>query len=269
MCDAYNQAYFDPKSKSYQPVKQANEAIPLVFGIVPDRDLASVRQALVDDIAHPQENGSPVSYGRVGEFGPVVPDHISAGDIATGAVWQALGDAGQGNLVQTMVMQETPPSYLYLINHGATTISENWDYEKTRSHNHDMYAGILAYLYRNVGGISALKPGYEVIQIKPLPPQGLNSALFTYDSVRGPIESSWSVDGKKFTLKVRIPANSTAIVTVPTLGTDSVREGNQAAKDAPGVKFLRSESSAAVFAVGSGVYSFQSDVATPASAASH
>ena len=89
VCDAYNRAYFDPKSKSYRPVKQANEAIPLVLRMVPDRDVESVRQALVDDIAHPQENGSPVSYGRLGEFGPVVPDHISAGDIATSAVWQA------------------------------------------------------------------------------------------------------------------------------------------------------------------------------------
>ena len=77
--------------------------------------------------------------------------------------------------MQTMVMQETPPSYMYLINHWATTISENWNYEKSRSHNHDMYAGILAYLYRNVGGISAIKPGYELIQIKPSPPQGLKA----------------------------------------------------------------------------------------------
>ena len=267
--NAYNQAYLDPNTKSYRPVKQANEAIPLVFGMVPDKYVKSVRQALVDDIAHPQEDGSPVSYGRVGEFGPVVPNHISAGDIATSAVWQALGDAGQDTLVQTMMMQETPPSYMYLIEHGATTISENWNYEKSRSQNHDMYTGIIAYLYRNVGGISALKPGYEVIQIKPSIPQGLNSASVTYDSVRGPIESSWLVEGKTFTLKVRIPANATAIVTVPTLDANSVRENEQTAKDAPGVKLLRSESSAAVFAVGSGVYAFQSDVAKPASAADH
>jgi alpha-L-rhamnosidase len=267
VCDAYNRAYFNPKSKSYQPVNQANEAIPLVFGIVPEGDVESVRQALVDDIAHPQEIGSPPSSGRVGDFGPVVPNHISAGDIATSAVWQALGDADQGTLVQTMIMAETPPSYLYLIKSGATTISENWDYEKTRSHNHDMYAGILAYLYRNVGGISALKPGYELIQIKPFIPIGLNSASVTYNSIRGPIESSWLVDGKELTLKVRIPANATAIVTVPTVDANSVREGDQAAKDALGVKFLRYKSSAAVFAVGSGAYVFESKVATPTSAA--
>jgi len=269
VCDAYNRAYLDPDSKSYHPVKQANEAIPLVFGIVPERFVESVRQALADDIAHPQENGSPVSYGRVGEFGPVVPNHISAGDIGTTAVWQALGDAGQATLVQTMVMQQTPPSYMYLINHGATTISENWNYEKTRSHNHDMYAGILAYLYRNLGGISAIKPGYEVIQIKPSMPKGLTSASVTYDSVRGPIESSWTKGVGKFTLKVRIPANATAIVTVPALDANSVREGNQAATVAPGVKLLRSESSAVVFAVGSGVYVFESYIATPASTGPH
>jgi len=174
--DAYNRAYFDPNSKSYRPMAQANEAIPLVFGIVPENDVRSVRQALVADIAHPQENGSPPSYGHVGEFGPVAAYHVTTGDIATSALWQALGDAGQDGLVQTMIMQTTPPSYMYLINHGATTISENWNYENTRSHNHDMYAGILAWLYRDIGGISAAKPGYELIQIKPCPPEGLSSS---------------------------------------------------------------------------------------------
>ena len=257
--DAYNKAYFDPKSKSYQPMKQANQALPLVFGIVPEGEVEAVRKALIEDIAHPQENGTPTINGA-GYAGAVVPNHVTTGDIATSALWEALGDAGQATLVQTMIMQETSPSYMYMINHGATTISENWNYEKTRSHNHDMYAGIAAYLYRNVGGISPLKPGYEVIQIKPCVPLGLNSAAVTYDSVRGPIDTSWKVDGNQFTLNVRIPANASAVVTVPALDANSVREGGLVAKDVPGVKFLRSESSAAVFAVGSGVYVFQSTV---------
>lgn len=258
--DAYNRAYFDPKTSSYQPVKQANLALPLVFGIVPDGEVEAVRKALVDEIATPQANGSPSSSGRVGDFGPVVPNHVTTGDIGTSALWQALGDAGQATLVQTMIMQETAPSYMNMINHGATTIVENWNYEKARSHNHDMYAGILAYLYRSVGGISSLKPGYEEIQIKPFIPLGLNSASVTYDSVRGPIETSWQIEGNVFTLKVCIPANATAVLTVPTLDATTVREGGQPAKDVPGVKFLRSESSAAVFAVGSGVYEFKSTV---------
>jgi alpha-L-rhamnosidase len=97
-----------------------------------------------------------------------------------------------------------------------------------------------------------------VIQIKPTVPLGLNSASTTYDSVRGSIETSWRVDGKDFAIKVRIPANASAIVTVPAVDADSVREGDQLAKDATGVKFLRFESAAAVFSVGSGTYNFTS-----------
>ena len=130
--DAYNHAYFDPASISrYHPMKQANEALPLVFGIVPDSDVEAVRKVLVDDIAHPQENGSPPSYGRAGDFGPVSPDHVTTGDIATSAALAGvLGDAGQGTLVQTMIMQDTPPSYMYMINHGATTIAEKLELRK-------------------------------------------------------------------------------------------------------------------------------------------
>jgi hypothetical protein len=104
--DAYNRAYFDPQTKSYQPLKQANEALPLVFGIVPDGEVEAVRQALVNVIAHPPESSRP------GQFGPVVANHVTTGDIATGALWQALRDTGQDTLVQTMIMQETTPSYM-------------------------------------------------------------------------------------------------------------------------------------------------------------
>ncbi len=257
---AYQKAHFDVEAQAYVPINQADEALPLYFDIVPENSIAGVRQALVAGIVHPRANGSP-SVGRPGEFGPVLADHITAGDIGVSAVWQALGEAGENDLVQTMIMQTSSPSYTYMINQGATTIAEDWKYEKTRSHNHDMYAGILAWLYDSVAGISALKPGYEEIRIKPVPPAGLKHAAARYDSVRGPIESSWSVEGSRFNLDVTIPANTSAVIYIPTTDSGSVRESGMAATAAKGVQLLRSEGGTAVFSATSGHFSFESAVA--------
>jgi alpha-L-rhamnosidase len=255
---AYNKAWYDPVRKSYHPVSQANLAMPLAFGIVPDGDEAAVAAALADDIARPQETSGKGSYGGAGEFGPVLPYHISSGDIATTFVWRALGDAEQANLVQTMIMQDSTPGYMNMLEHGCTTIPENWDVAHTRSHNHDMYAGIFEWFYRSLAGISGLKPGYQEILIKPTPPQGLKSVSASCSTVRGIVSSSWSVEGRHFHLKVEIPANTTAKVYIPAEGKGMVKEGGIPMAEAPGITFLRMENGYAVLAVGSGIYSFDS-----------
>ena len=157
---AYNNAYFDRANNRYTPVSQANIAMPLEFGIVPAGSEAAVAAALVKDIGQPME---PTNSGG---FGAVQANHITAGDIGTTFVWRALGDYNQPDLVQTMIMQPSLPSYLSMINGGETTITENWNYPSTRSHDHDMYAGIFEWLYRSLGGISSSKPGYAEISLE-------------------------------------------------------------------------------------------------------
>jgi alpha-L-rhamnosidase len=55
-----------------------------------------------------------------------------------------------------------------------------------------------------------------------------------------------------------IPANTTATVYVPAKDAVGVTEYGKPAAEVAGVKFLRMENNAAVYAVGSGTYQFQS-----------
>ena len=262
---AYNSAYFDRANNRYTPVSEANLALPLEFGIVPAGSEAAVAAALVKDIGQPAE---PTNSGG---FGAVQANHITAGDIGTTFVWRALGDYNQADLVQTMVMQPTLPSYLSMLNAGETTITENWNVPKTRSHDHDMYAGIFEWLYRSLGGISSSKPGYAEIQLKPAMPTGLANVSVSYDSVRGSITSAWSRSAGAVQWKVAVPVNATATVFLPTFGTApasvTVTEGgtaifknSAAAGTVPGVTFDRVEGTSpqafVVFTVGSGSYEF-------------
>jgi alpha-L-rhamnosidase len=263
--NAYNEAYFDSANNRYTPVSQANIALPLELGIAPAGKEAEVAAALVKDIAQPMEKTNP------GGFGAVQANHATTGDVATTFLWRALGDFNEADLVQTMIMQPTLPSYLSMINAGETTITENWNIPETRSHNHDMYAGIFEWFYRSLGGISSTKPGYAEIQLKPGMPKGLESVSVSYNSVRGPITSAWKRAADTIEWKVSVPVNTTANVYLPTVaataapitvsegGTEIFKNG-AATASVPGVTFARVEGASpnafVVFAVGSGTYQF-------------
>jgi succinate dehydrogenase / fumarate reductase iron-sulfur subunit len=74
----------------------------------------------------------------------------------------------------------------------------------------------------------------------------------------GRIASHWKRDGEKLTMDVTIPPNSTGTIFVPAKDASSVTESGKPAGEAEGVKFLRMENNAAVYAVSSGTYQFQS-----------
>ena len=73
----------------------------------------------------------------------------------------------------------------------------------------------------------------------------------SYNSIRGKIVSAWKRDGEHFTLKISIPANTTATNFVPAKAASNV-------KKAAGAKFLRMENNRAAFQTGSGDYRFES-----------
>ena len=70
-------------------------------------------------------------------------------------------------------------------------------------------------------------------------------------------DDGW-LDGNKLSMDVTIPGNTTATVFVPAKDAAAVTESGKPVDQAGGVKFLRMENNAAVYAVGSGTYRFQS-----------
>ena len=72
----------------------------------------------------------------------------------------------------------------------------------------------------------------------------------------GRIVSDWKMEGGQFSLRATIPANTTATVYIPTQNANGVLESGASAANAKGVKFLRKEADATVYAVDSGTYEF-------------
>ena len=94
--------------------------------------------------------------------------------------------------------------------------------------------------------------------IRPRPGGGLTWAKADYDSVHGPVSSHWKMEGDDFKLEVAIPANTSATVYIPAAKQSDVTEGGQLAEKSTGVKFVKMDSGAAVFEIGSGNYAFSS-----------
>jgi alpha-L-rhamnosidase len=111
--------------------------------------------------------------------------------------------------------------------------------------------------------LGAIRPdpaayGMQKFLIKPKLVGDLTWVKCRHNSLYGPIVSNWNRVGDKLTMEVTIPANTTATVFVPAKDAAGVAESGKLADQAKGVKFLRMENGAEAYAVGSGIYRFQS-----------
>lgn len=193
--------------------------------------------------------------------------HLSTGFVGTRPLLPVLTRFGRNDVAYRLLLQDTFPSWLYPVKHGATTIWERWDsWTEERgfqdpgmnSFNHYAFGSVGEWLFSTAAGIDTEGPGFKRILIRPRPGGGLTYVKARYNSIRGPIVSEWKVEGDQFHLNVTIPVNTTATVYVPARNAAEITEGGRPASEAEGVEFLRREEGAVVYRVGSGHYAFVS-----------
>lgn len=195
--------------------------------------------------------------------------HLSTGFVGVSYLLPILTQTGHIDTAYRLLLQDTFPSWLYSIKHGATTIWERWDgwtEDKgfqdpgMNSFNHYSLGSVGEWLYATVAGIDLdpSQPGYRHLIIHPIPGGGITWAKGSLMTVYGLVATDWKLKDGKLTLNVTVPANTTATVYVPAADAGAVKENERPAAEAEGVRFLRYEDGCAVFEVGSGSYSFRS-----------
>ena len=197
-------------------------------------------------------------------------DHLATGFLGTPFVLFALQKAGYPELAYKLALNKTYPSWLQQVLWGSTTMWERWDGWRPdkgfqdpgmNSFNHYWLGCISEWLITQAAGLDTDGPGFKRIVFRPeivSPDKGFSWVKATFNSIRGPVASSWKMDGGQFHLNVTVPGNSVATVYIPTKAAADIREGGKPVAQAPGVKFLRQEGDRAVFEIGSGQYAFQS-----------
>ena len=177
--------------------------LALRFGLIPEEKIPAAVSKLVALI---KANGNRLDTGFMS-----IPHLLDT-----------LQEHGRIDVAYDLLYQDKCPSWLYGVKMGATTIWEAWqavleDGTPTKvSYNHYAFGCVGEWMYRTIGGLKADKPGYKHFLIKPVPDEKLTWAEVQYDSVYGPIESRWERSGEGIALKVRIPANTTATLFLPT-----------------------------------------------------
>lgn len=195
--------------------------------------------------------------------------HPSTGMVTTHLLLPALTSIGQNSLAYQMLAKKDYPSWGFELGLGASTIFELWNsvnadgtvntnQDSMNSLNHANFGACAEWFYRDILGIDHLAPGFEKILIAPQPGGDLTWAQGSYASVQGLIASAWQLTNGAFTLNVVIPANTTAEIHVPTSSPGAVTESGVSAASSPGVTYLGTSNGAAIYAVGSGNYSFSS-----------
>ncbi len=137
---------------------------------------------------------------------------LDTGFLATPFLMDALDKIGRRDLSYKLLFQENRPSWLYEVNHGATTIWESWNADTAQenarivSFNHYAFGCIDDWICRVIGGIALTDPHHLLIAPDPNGP--IASAERTWDSGSGPVKVHWTREQ----LTVTVPCNMTATV---------------------------------------------------------
>ncbi|HUX12613.1 MAG TPA: family 78 glycoside hydrolase catalytic domain [Spirochaetia bacterium] len=160
---------------------------------------------------------------------------ISTGFVGTPLLCDALCCAGEHETAFRLLIQQACPSWLYPVTMGATTAWERWDSMlpdgtvnsgDTTSFNHYALGAVADWLHRAVGGLVSDAPGYRRIRFEPLIGGGLNRVRVRHRTPYGIAEGAWSVDDGRIEVELKIPPNTSARVTLPRKGGESIEVGS-------------------------------------------
>lgn len=185
-------------------------------------------------------------------------------------LYYALSNNGQFDTALKVLENDEPPSVLYMVKQGATTVWENYLGPKTggtESRNHFVFGAPAGWLFKTVLGITHgyenQNVGYTHFFLEPHHSSASDTTLTwvkgSYTAETGTIKSEWSLssDRKTFTYKCTVPANTSATLSLPISNNNAtITESGKAANTATGVKFIEIKDGRAYYEITSGTYEF-------------
>lgn len=224
--DAFRRAYTDEQGMRHPT--QGNCTFAIAFELVEGEQRERTLAQLLE------------SY-REREWG------IGQGIVSTPHALFALSDNNLTDAAYRILLNDRFPSWGYMLRCGATAIWEHWASQRPElpaqapyfvpcdrtetsgpgfnrrispamnSANHPALGSVGDWIFREIGGIHPVAPGYKEILIRPRVDQRIGRADVTYDSRYGPIHCAWQLANDLLHLEVTIPPNTTARLELPGL----------------------------------------------------
>ncbi|GID91016.1 family 78 glycoside hydrolase catalytic domain [Amorphoplanes digitatis] len=208
--DAWRREFLDPRGR-LTPDTQANLVRALAFDLVPEE----LRPAVAD---------------RLVELIRLAGTHLATGFLATPYLLPVLADAGHCDVAFELLLRDTEPSWLTMLDRGATTMWEHWngvDADGVAHHSLNHYAkgAVVSFLHRYVAGLVPVDPAYRRFRVRPHPGGGITWAEAVHESPYGRIKVRWELDSE-FVLHVTVPPGCTAEAILPDGTTLSLGPGS-------------------------------------------
>ena len=230
---------------------QAGYAIALSFDLLPREIQSAAARRMADCFA--QNDGQ-----------------ISTGFHSTICLMNQLTRYGYLDEAYRLIGNRKMPSWGYAIDHGATTIWERWDgyvagrgYQNPTMNSFSHYAlgSVGEWMYRTVIGINpdSKVPAYKRFTLKPRPGGGLTWARGAYHSIHGRIACAWKIEGKRLSLDVTVPPNTSATLHLPTGNAQTTTESGRMLADSEGMEVVEVTEDCTVCELAAGCYSFGFD----------
>lgn len=194
----FNEKFFNQKAGYYMDGIGTDHAslhanmFPMAFGLVPESQREKVSKWI-------ESRGLACSvYGS--QF-----------------LMDAVYEGGNAQYGLQLLSSTSERSWYNMIRAGATISMEAWDnkYKPNQDWNHAWGAAPANIIPAKLIGIEPLEPGFERIRIKPQPGSLANAEIKT-PTIRGDVLLSFKNQPQhSFTMKLTIPANTTAVVYLP------------------------------------------------------
>ncbi len=236
---AFNNLFF--KDMIYDKGSQSALAVPLNFGMVPPGSESGVLGNLIYNLD--------------------TTGHIDAGILGTRNLLRTLSENGRTDIAYKLINTRSHPGWGYWLSQGATSLWGGWGRKGKRnsgSLNHIMFGDISAWMYEYLAGIKPDEkhPGFRHFFVAPFIPDDLSYLDAVYLSASGKITVSWKKQKEQLDLRIVIPANTSATITLPVTDIALVQEGGKPLYELQEFKKQQDQRGQVFFTAGSGDYRF-------------
>lgn len=177
--------------------RQAKLVRPLYMGLLNEKQEQFAKKRLVSAMEH---------YGY----------RVGTGFLSTPMILYVLS-AINPKYAYRLLENEEIPGWLAMPKNDATSVWEGWEghlsSEGIASLNHYSKGAVLEWVFDTMCGVRVSKENH--FTIAPVPGGRFTHASFTYQSIYGPVSSSWKKEEGKYIYTFIIPANCTADVRLP------------------------------------------------------
>ena len=196
--------YYENGMLNIKPLTQTGLVIALTFGLCPQGTEKAHAEKLVQMI-HDND------------------DKLTTGFLGTPYLLHVLTDYGYPELAYTLLFQDKMPSWLFSVDHGATTMWEHWDgvrddgtmwSESMNSFNHYAYGAVGDWLYGAAAGIDTDEehPGFEHVIFRPVVTDRLSYLKASVKTKYWTVSSEWRQINGKTEYTFTVPAGISATV---------------------------------------------------------